>query len=158
MIIFLILFAYTNAACMINYEERGCNDLEMYYQCKNAQDKIDIYANLIITLNNTFELFNQIPYLECDKHVMCHKVEYSPATIQCQNLISYYKCTNANIMLDNFIKIAANYTNIPSNLLKNKPVFICDKKDNILDYYESSSNHLYLPLFMIIITIILFLI
>ena len=149
-----LLVGYANAACYLTYDIRGCNDNEMFNQCNYAQQQINDYANLLININDTYELIKHMPNMKCSQYIVCGGSAY------CQNMDSYKACLNATTELDGFITIASEYINIPVNLLESKPVFVCEKKDiingySVTDYYENSGNNIVLPLFLVLSTIFL---
>ncbi len=146
LLITLSLIGYVHAKCQ-SYDFY-CNDMEMYYQCDRAQQQINKFTDMMIQLNNTYELLNNVPDLECDKYINC----ITEVTInECQNMQSYLQCNSAELVLDEFIIIAKNKTEIPENLYSNKPIIRCEKEDGVYEYYESDSNYLTVSLLFMLL-------
>lgn len=145
-IIILLLIGYARSTCKTyEYYWSYCNDMEMFAQCDRAQQQVNNFANLIIGANNTYELLNRIPDLECDRHIYC-KVGGSNA---CQNMQSYLQCNRAEPMLNDFIAVAQSIIEIPENILANKPDFRCHKQDGVHEFYENDGNMLQVSIVLI---------
>ena len=142
-IIFLIfLIVSINGACTRTYYTYCCNDIEMLEQCEHVQSLINDYSKGIIQINQTYELTNMIPQLECDQYVVCCS---DGGGYMCQNMNSYQKCTSATLLLHNFITSAQKYVTIQPEYIINVPIFTCKTKKNVdnysvFNYYENNSS------------------
>jgi hypothetical protein len=163
-IFFIISFSSrVNCVCggVDKYYNARCNDMEMFEQCKLAQNKINIYCDKIIKTYLNESLYNSIPDLECERHIHCYCENY----YKCQNLDSYDKCMSASNKLSEFIERNFNGT-LKDTLIQNKPTIKCFKiSDNYPHDYSycdyryvaptptpsSSSNNTYLLNFIILI-------
>ena len=115
----------------------GCNDMEMFQQCDKAQQTIIRICDMVIGINNTYELVSEIPDLECDRYIYCYT-----SLRRCQNIDSLGQCKKARVELENFITLAQDFVEVPSRLLEmsRKLEFRCEKdnSDSVDDY---SSGH-----------------
>ena len=102
-LLFLISFTTINGLC--SADKTGCcNDQEMFEQCNHVQNLINDYSYAIIDLNETYSLVDQIPDLRCYSSIVCC-TGWASINNFCQNMLSYEKCNNATILLNDFIKV-----------------------------------------------------
>lgn len=88
---FFLLFSNTNGRCLITQENWGCQDFEMFEQCKRAQDVLDLY---------TTKMGYNLIHLKCYQHLNCPI--YPPTSTGkywCQNIDAYTLCSKATQLL-----------------------------------------------------------
>lgn len=145
----LLLVGFSFEVCYL--EKNCCNDLESYYQCNTAQEIVNQYCNYIIQINNSVQLINEIPDLNCGSSIMC----CGGSNYFCQNMNSVQKCENATFLLETFLSKAKPDMDISI------PNFNCFTKKSVnsrgttvYDYYENSSKFLQIPIFVMFIIVL----
>lgn len=138
--IFLLLSIQSiNCFCYVDGGSYSCMDMEMFEQCNYAQMKINEFAHMIVNINNTYQLMNQVPDLKCDRSMNCY-YHCNDGSYKCQNLDSYDKCANATLALDGFILNAQKHVVIDANLIANRPAITCVMRDSDVCNYRSSGS------------------
>lgn len=152
-LILSFILAIVESKCSID-DHRCCNDLEMFNQCKTAQQQIDEFVNEVDLLYEICLFPAYVPELYCDQDILCCVPSTSNDTkyTKCQNMDSYNKCKSASAKLEKFIVKTNTCVNISSI---RKPSVYCQMDKDVYNYYESSGNILEAIAIWILVAIIM---
>lgn len=114
---------------------RSCNDIELYEQCKNAENLLNIYTKLVFDQYNNTNLFSKYD-LQCDKNIMC-ECDLLPnhndrdRTLYCESIALYNSCNEAILYLNNYdITIDDQNITLPNHIKIQRPFIRCNKINN----------------------------
>jgi hypothetical protein len=116
---------------------RFCNDIEMFEQCKRAREKLDHFVNLVLKKKH-ININYQNLLKECHESISCYYDGMDQGDYWCENMDLYDTCIVIKDTLADYIKIINDRT--VDHVI---PMITCKKNDHLTNIvmYKSDKNN-----------------